>query len=128
MDTNPYLYQTQQTIVTDNFLQVGVYPLIVDAINYITTSSNNYFNIGVGQILNNLSSTIPLEIEENNILTFTSADNTKVKFYDVYADSINISPGSGVKFNDSETPSKYYILYPSSGGLRRTGRKYPQPN
>ena len=57
---------------------------------------------------------------ENNVLAFTSGDNTKVKFYDVYADSSTIAPGMGVKFNDTVEPSKYYILYPSSGGLRRT--------
>ena len=118
---NPYNYQTQKSVAgVGNFLQVGVYPLIVDAINYITTSSNNYFNMGGGQVLNTLSSSIPLTIEENNVLAFTSGDNTKVKFYDVYADSSTIAPGMGVKFNDTVEPSKYYILYPSSGGLRRT--------
>ena len=121
MGGSPYNYQTQKSVAgVGNFLQVGVYPLIIDAINYITTSSNNYVNTGGGQMLNSLSSSIPLDIEENNILAFTSSDNTKVKFYDVYADGANISPGLGVKFNDSVGPSKYYILYPSSGGLRRT--------
>ena len=123
MGGNPYLYQTQNTVGVNNFLQVGVYPLIVDAINYITTSSNNYFNGGTGQLINNLSPSIPLEVEENSSLAFTSGDNTKVKFYDAYVDSTNIVPGFGVKFNDSVTPSKYYILYPSSGGLYRTDVK-----
>ena len=120
MGGSPYLYQAQQSLGVDNFIQVGVYPKVIDAINYITTNSNNYTNIGVGQVLNNILPSVPLDIEENAILSFTSDDNTKVKFYDVYANSANIGPNLGVTFEDDAPPSRYYILYPSSGGLRRT--------
>ena len=113
----------------ENMMNVGVYPRIIQAMHYIVTgvktppptlNLNNTIDAGSGA---------PLNIKVNSQLTVTKdkdtapepSGTTTVNFYDVWLDSVNITNEDlGVKFTNREKPNRYYILYPSSGGLMQT--------
>jgi hypothetical protein len=105
-------------------MQVGVYPGLIDAVNYIATNNTTYSNIGAGQVLNNLidaAGNAQLTIEPNSDINYTASDGVDVKFYSVYLSSSNIlSPSFGLTPTNEPAPQKYTILYPSSGGLQGT--------
>ena len=122
---------TASTPVLENMMNVGVYPTIIEAIHYITTgiqivpfalqSLNNIIDAGAG--------TAPLTIKVNSQIAVVKdkdtsplpSGTTTVNFYDVWMDSQNITDENlGVKFTNQEKPSRYYILYPSSGALSYT--------
>ena len=104
-------------------MMVGVYPGLIDAIHYITTDQSSLvipsFN---GQPLNTiLGPSTPLTISINTDIGLNMNDGSSLIFHDVYLDSLNLANTSvGVNFGNNEAPSRYYILYPSSGGLRNT--------
>lgn len=113
-----YAYQSQQAL--DNIMQVGVYPNIIGAIHYITTDSLSYMPGTLA--LNAMIPAAPLTIHNNTTISFNStSDGATIQFYDVYLESTNITNESEkVKFTNTESPSKYYVLFPSSGGLAQT--------
>ena len=105
-----------------NSVMVGVYPQVIDCIHYITTGQNTYTNIGATQVLNNiLGANLTLNITTNTEIGRKLSDGTDISFHDVYLDSTNIiNPSLGANFNNQVPPERYYILYPSSGGLVNT--------
>ena len=113
-----WTYQSQST----NSMMVGVYPQVIDCIHFIATGQNGYTNMGAGQVLNNiLGPTANLNITTNVDMGKQLTDGTSISFHDVYLDSLNItSPSNGASFNNQVPPERYYILYPSSGGLVNT--------
>ena len=116
---NTYPYATQQ--VANSIMQVGVYPGIIDAINFIATGVDTYINMGAGQVLNNLVGTgRPLTIEPNSNLKYTATDGTEVNFYDVYLNSANITSPTNISNPNQSEQNNFHILYPSSGGLEQT--------
>jgi hypothetical protein len=122
--SGPYPYVSHDNTVANTIMQVGVYPKLIDTINFIATNSTNYNNIGAGQLLNNLldaTGNAPLTIEPNSNINYKSFDNVDVKFYSVYLRSTNIAvPALGVTTANSPDPGGYTILFPSSGGLNQT--------
>jgi len=112
------------TYVSEGFssMMVGVYPQVIDAIHYITTGQNSYVNMGSGQVLNTiLGSNVILTIETNTEQGLNLTDGTSLSFHDVYLDSNHITnPNLAATFNNQTPPSRYYILFPSSGGLLST--------
>jgi len=120
LNGNNYPYTTQQPAT--NIMQVGVYPAIIDAINFIATGVDTYNNVGVGQVLNNLLGPgIPLTIKPNSNLKYTATDGTEVNFYDVYLNSANVTnPTTTISEVNQPQQNNYHILYPSSGGLDQT--------
>ena len=113
-----WTYQAQGT----NKMMVGVYPQLIDCIHFIATGQNNYTNMGAGQVLNAiLGPNATLNITTNTKLGKTLSDGTDISFHDVYLDSQNLTnPNEGASFINQVPPSRYYILYPSSGGLVNT--------
>ena len=113
-----YAYQSQQAV--NNIMQVGVYPNLIGAIHYITTNSTSY--IPGTTALNAMIPAAPLTIHNNTDISFNAtSDGTTVQFYDVYLESTNITNETEkVSFTNIESPSKYYVLFPSSGGLMQT--------
>tara|TARA_R110002110_G_scaffold3458_9_gene17686 strand:+ start:10262 stop:16573 length:6312 start_codon:yes stop_codon:yes gene_type:complete len=113
-----WFYQNQ----TPNSLMVGVYPQVIDAIHYITTGQNSYTNMGAGQVLNNILGTNQtLNITTNTEMGRKLNDGADISFHDVYLDSQNITNQDlGASFTNQVPPERYYILYPSSGGLVNT--------
>ena len=113
-----------------NTMNVGVYPSIIKAMHYIATGANVPLPpLNLNNIIDGGAGTAPLSIKVNSQLTVvkdkdTSPDpsgTTEVNFYDVWLDSLNITNENlGVKFVNQEKPNRYYILYPSSGGLIQT--------
>ena len=122
--SGPYPYVSHDNTVANTIMQVGVYPKLIDTINFIATNSTSYNNIGVGQLLNNLldsAGNAPLTIEPNSDINYKSFDNVDVKFYSVYLRSSSITvPALGVTTANSPDPGGYTILFPSSGGLNQT--------
>tara|TARA_R110000851_G_scaffold60824_4_gene140053 strand:+ start:8014 stop:14316 length:6303 start_codon:yes stop_codon:yes gene_type:complete len=127
-DGTSYNYISEDT--TNNSLQVGVYPSLIEAIQYIATDTTNSYVppaplSSLNLIFNPL--TLPavdlnLSIENNVQVSYTSSDGTKVKYYTVYLDSNNINDKStfGVKFGNNVEPGRYFIIYPSAGHLTWT--------
>ena len=116
--------------IPENTMNVGVYPTIIQAIHYITTGVNlPTVPASLNDIIDSGAGTAPLNIEVNSQITVVKekdtapepSGTTTVNFYDVWLDSKNITNENlGVKFVNQEKPSRYYILYPSSGGLSYT--------
>ena len=118
------------TPVPENIMNVGVYPTIIQAIHYITTGAQiitsptnltNTIDTGAG--------TAPLSVKVNSEITVIKHKDTApepsgttiVQFYDVWLDSLTVTDENlGAKFVNQEKPSRYYILYPSSGALPNT--------
>ena len=121
---NTYPYVSQESNVNNTTMRVGVYPALVNTIQFIASDNNSYSNIGPGQQLNNLIDTAgnaPLTIEPNSDINYTSFDGVDVRFYNVYLRSTNIAdPAFGVSTPNSPQTSEYTILFPSSGGLDGT--------
>ena len=127
-DGTSYNYTSEDT--TNNSLQVGVYPSLIEAIQYIATDTTSSYVppaplSSLNLIFNPL--TLPavdlnLSIENNVEVSYTSSDGTKVKYYTVYLDSNNINDKStfGVKFGNKVEPKRYFIMYPSAGHLTWT--------
>jgi len=113
-----WVYQSQSA----TNMMVGVYPQVIDCIHFIATGQNGYTNMGSGQVLNNiLGPTANLNISTNVEMGRKLTDGTDISFHDVYLDSNNITnPNNGASFNNQVPPERYYILYPSSGGLLNT--------
>lgn len=113
-----WFYQSQ----SPNSMMVGVYPQVIDAIHYITTGQNSYTNMGAGQVLNAiLGPNQTLNITTNTKMGRKLSDGTDISFHDVYLDSQNIvNQDLGASFTNQVPPERYYILYPSSGGLVNT--------
>ena len=121
-----YQYITEDT--TNNSVSVGVYPGLIEAIQYIATNNvSSYTPPPAGQPLNLIFNPLVfpnvdlnLTIENETNLSFTS-NGTKVNYYNVYLDSKNINDESlGVKFGNQIKPERYFILYPSCGGINWT--------
>ena len=116
---NTYPYTTQQNVT--KIMQVGVYPALINAINFIATGTDTYVNIGAGQVLNNLvGAGRPLTIKPNSNLKYTATDGTEVNFYDVYLNSANITSPTNISTPNQPEQNNFHILYPSSGGLEQT--------
>ena len=113
-----WTYQAQGA----NNMMVGVYPQVIDCIHFITTGQNSYTNMGAGQVLNTiLGANASLNIVTNTEMGTQLTDGTNVSFHDVYLDSTNITNlNAGANFNNQVPPERYYILFPSSGGLINT--------
>jgi len=125
-DGVPYVYVSENT--TNNSVKVGVYPTLISAIHYIATDTISSFtppipNSSLNLIFNPLvlpEVDLNLTIENNTTISYISED-TKVEYYNVYLDSKNINDKSlGVKFGNRLEPKRYFILYPSTGGINWT--------
>lgn len=119
-----YNLVSQDTL--NNAMQVGLYPKLIDAFHYIATDSNVLqYPLGVANPTFELNFPgVQLDIENNASISFTDNAGTQIKFYDTFLQSDNITnPSLGVNFNN-DAPSKYYILYPCSGGLEYTTTQY----
>ena len=123
------LYNYTSENVLANEVQVGVYPELIDAIHYIVTNNSGNYTppIATAQLNNILNplilpaSDVNLSIATDTDVSFSTSENTKVKYYSVYLDSDNITDKSmGVKFGNRAPASRYFILYPSSGALTWT--------
>jgi len=131
-DGTTYNYISEDT--TNNSLQVGVYPSLIEAIQYIATDNTSSYvpplpvpapTSSLNLIFNPLilpAVDLNLSIENNVAVSYTSSDGTKVNYYTVYLDSNNINDKStfGVKFGNRVEPNRYFIMYPSSGRLTWT--------
>ena len=125
-DVNGLAYQYQNYPVgTSNFIvanspnlrvEVGVYPRMVQAVHKIVTGKEILTtpgNITNQNLLNNFIVSPTFTPETN--LTFTG-NNIDVKFWSSWMDSANVG-ALGLESTNQETPTDYYILYPSTGGL-----------
>jgi len=126
-DGTSYNYISED--VTNNSIKVGVYPTLIEAIHYITTGTiTSYTPPVAGSSLNLLFNplTLPLvdlnlTIENDTSVSYTTEDSTKVEYYNVWLDSKNINDKSlGIKFGNMNPPERYFILYPSTGGIKWT--------
>ena len=126
--STPYTFTGSDSVLYDyasedppnNTMQVGVYPSLIDTIHFLTTGSNTYTTPIAGSLLNTVIGGANLSISNNTDVSFTDND-INVQMYDVFLDSNNITnPDVGVTYNNKATPDRYYILYPSSGGLIQT--------
>jgi len=125
-DGQPYQFISQDGV--NNSMSVGLYAKVVDAFHYIATDSNILQYIGgiPNPMFESNIIGVNLDIENNSEISLTDNAGTQIKFYDVYLKGTNVTnPNYGVDFNNA-APSSYYILYPSSGGLRDTTAKYYQ--
>ena len=122
-----YQYTTEDTV--NSSVSVGVYPGLIEAIQYITTDNVSSYTPPVpGAPLNLIFNPLVfpnvdlnLTIENETDLSFNTTDGTKVNYYNVYLDSKNINDESlGVKFGNNRKPERYFILYPSCGGIKWT--------
>lgn len=122
--SGPYPYVSQESNASNTIMQVGVYPALINAIQFIASNNNSYTNIGVGQQLNNLidpGGNAVLTIEPNSNINYTSSDGVDVKFYSVYLSSSNITdPAFGIDTPNAPQANRYTVLFPSSGGLNQT--------
>ena len=123
------LYEYTSENITDNSVQVGVYPELIDTIHYlVTNNSGNYTpplpNAQLNNILNPLilpASDVNLSIVTDVDVSFTTPENTNVAYYSVFLDSDNITDETmGIQFGNRTKPGRYFILYPSSGALTWT--------
>jgi len=126
-DGTTYNYTSED--IPNNSVSVGVYPTLIEAIQYITTDTiTSYTPPVAGSSLNLMFNPLPLPlvdlnltIENNTNLAYTSTDGTKIKYYNVYLDSKNINDDSlGIKFGNKIKPKRYFILYPCTGGIKWT--------
>ena len=121
---NLYPYVTEDSNPSNSIMQVGVYPALIDTVQFLVSNNDSYTNNGAGQILNDLvdpGGNAPLTIEPNSNINYTSQDGVEVKFYSVYLNSSNIGDSAfGVNSPNTPAPTNYTILYPSSGGLNQT--------
>ena len=120
-----YDYISENT--TDNQVQVGIYPELINAVNYIVTNNTVYTPPVAGASLNNIfnplilpASNVNLSITTDINVSFENdSDNTRVLYHTVYLDSNDISDESlGIQFGNQATPSRYFVLYPSAGALQ----------
>ena len=124
-DGTTYNLISEDTV--NNSMQVGLYPLLIDAFHYIATDSTilTTFPGTTNPVFEMNFAGVQLDIEDNTTIAHIDNVGTQIKFYDVFLQSDKItSPGMGVNFNNQPIPSKYYILYPCSGGLGDTTAKY----
>ena len=121
---------TASPIRPTNIMNVGVYPSIIKAMHYIATGVqvpvpplilNNIVDAGAGTAPLNIKVNSQLTVDKDKDTAPEPSGTTIVNFYDVWLDSKNIiNEDLGVKFVNKEKPNRYYILYPSSGGLTNT--------
>ena len=97
-------------------VEVGVYPRLVQAVHKIVTGKEILTtpgNISSQDFLTNFI--VPPTFTPETHLTF-SGNNIDVKFWSSWMDSDDVG-ALGLSQTNQETPSNYYILYPSTGGL-----------